>query len=142
MRKVFEDKLDINSTEETTNKPELESIELPEIKKINSINPESDLKTDYNFLRNKLRYVIERSEEIIDNAVREIQVNPSARAVESISTILKTINDNSKELLNLHKETNKILKDINKTDEQDNKLTKAFIGSVSDILKHKEKGEK
>jgi hypothetical protein len=124
--KQFEDKLDIVPME----KP-IEQIKLKEVERVESVSPISDIEKDYENIRNKLLYAFERGIEILDNATRSVQSDPEPRAIEAASAIFKTLNDNSKELLNLHKNKNKILKELKESDTPKLKS----IGSVSDILK-------
>lgn len=130
----FEDKLDINSTEATTGKTEIENILLDTIALVKSDTPIADLEADYEFARNKLLYAFERTIEILDNATRLVRIDPTPRSIEAASAIFKTLNDNSKELLNLHKNKNKILKELNEVDAT-TKLDLVKSGNVSDILK-------
>lgn len=135
--KTFEDKLDIKpAINSGDKKAEIETIELDEIDTVKSISPEKDLESDYNLIRNKLNYAFERGIEILDNATRLIKSDPCPRAIEAASTIFKTLNDNSKELLNLHKNRNKISKELADDPKKDLNVVR---GNVSGILKDEEK---
>jgi hypothetical protein len=96
-------------------------------------NPDDDIIDDYRYIRTKLRHTIEFGEAVLNEAMKNVRIDPTPRAVEGCSTILKTIVESSKELLNVHKETKKMKKQEGIKDDKtaDNGSIK---GKLSDIL--------
>ena len=127
-RKGFEKKLGIAPCKPA----EIKGVQLEEIVEKEASTPTKDLNDDYIFIRNKLLFALDRSEEVINEAVKSIKTDPTARNIESISTVLKTINENSNQLLSLHQSRNKILKELDDKNKSDN--NDGVTGKLSDII--------
>lgn len=111
------------------------SIELDEIY-VNSEGTDKDLNKDYDLIREKVITAIERASEVLDASVIAVKSDSSPRAIEATSSILKSIVDNSKCLLDIHDKIRGIQQESDETQsngvkEDDGKIK----GNVTTILK-------
>lgn len=110
MTKSIEEKLDnvLGIAEDMTE--DMECTELAPLESIVS-NPDNrihDIKNDYQYSREKLYHLIERGQTALDRLVTVAQDSESPRAFEVVSTMVKTLTDSTKELVNLQK----VMKDV------------------------------
>ena len=128
MMKDFEDKLN-------------DLLELPsdiaiakeplERKVINS--DENDLDNDYKYARENMYNIIERGQDAIDELLQDARDSGNARMYEVVGQLIKTVGEQNKDLVNLHKQ----VKDItNEQKSSPNNVTNAlFVGSTAELQK-------
>ncbi len=128
MMKDFEDKLN-------------DLLELPsdiaiakeplERKVINS--DENDLDNDYKYARENMYNIIERGQDAIDELLQDARDSGNARMYEVVGQLIKTVGEQNKDLVNLHKQ----VKDItNEQKASPNNVTNAlFVGSTAELQK-------
>jgi len=102
-------------------------------------NPENrtlDIKNDYQYSREKLYHLIERGQTALDRLVTVAQDSESPRAFEVVSTMVKTLTDSTKELVNLQK----VMRDVDEAGaEMVGKNAKevtnnnVFVGSTAEL---------
>ncbi len=128
MMKDFEDKLN-------------DLLELPsdiaiakeplERKVVNS--DENDLDNDYKYARENMYNIIERGQDAIDELLQDARDSGNARMYEVVGQLIKTVGEQNKDLVNLHKQ----VKDItNEQKASPNNVTNAlFVGSTAELQK-------
>ena len=126
MMKDFEDKLN-------------DLLELPsdiaiakeplERKVVNS--DENDLDNDYKYARENMYNIIERGQDAIDELLQDARDSGNARMYEVVGQLIKTVGEQNKDLVNLHKQ----VKDItNEQKASPNNVTNAlFVGSTAEL---------
>lgn len=90
-------------------------------------------KTDYISARDNVINLLQDMEQIIKRSVEETIANPSARMIESFSTLVKTFSEINKDLLSLtdkSSETNKVSTQVN----EDSKVNNVIFVGTSDSL--------
>lgn len=128
--KSLEEKLDIDINEEREN-VELEPVE------VNSQGAGNDLPSDYDVIRRAIITAIVRAEEVLTESVRTIKLSGgSPRDIEASASILKTLSDNSKNLLDMHKQINEMIASEEGKGEGENKEQhKATLADVVRLVK-------
>lgn len=126
----IENKLNI---EEKRKEIELEDI--PEFK--SSGDYEKDLKEDYQFVRNKLMRLLERTETAVEEGTRSLKTLPNSTMIESVSSLLKNAGEVSKQLLELHKNVawieDKRFKETKPVESEENKSNNK--GTLRDVVR-------
>ena len=77
--------------------------DVPEIQS-NFDNGEEDISKDYALLRQKIQHILIRSEEILDEATKTTKVMPNAMNITAFSSLVNSLSESSKMLLDVHKE--------------------------------------
>ena len=128
MMKDFEDKL--NDLLELPSDIEIAKEPL-ERKVINS--DENDLDNDYKYARENMYNIIERGQDAIDELLQDARDSGNARMYEVVGQLIKTVGEQNKDLVNLHKQ----VKDItNEQKASPNNVTNAlFVGSTAELQK-------
>jgi len=94
-----------------------------------------DLDKDYTTVRENLKDIVKRGNEAIDGIMLVASETQSPRAYEVVATLIKSVSDANKDLLDLHKKIKEIKKteiDASTTNVTNNSL---FIGSTSELQK-------
>lgn len=90
---------------------------------------------DYTTVRENLKDIVKRGNEAIDGIMLVASETQSPRAYEVVATLIKSVADANKDLINLHKQ----MKDIKKTEVDASSTTitnnSLFVGSTSDLQK-------
>ena len=102
-----------------------------ERKVINS--DENDLDNDYKYARENMYNIIERGQDAIDELLQDARDSGNARMYEVVGQLIKTVGEQNKDLVNLHKQ----VKDItNEQKASPNNVTNAlFVGSTAELQK-------
>jgi hypothetical protein len=99
-----------------------------------TVNKEDEDK-DYTTVRENLKEIVKRGNEAIDGIMLVASESQSPRAYEVVATMIKSVADVNKDLINLHKQ----MKDIKKTEVDASSTTitnnSLFVGSTSDLQK-------
>lgn len=106
-------------------------IELEEVH-VESRGTHEDIKQDYELVREKIIFALERTSTVIDDAVKNIKTDPSARNVEAAAAALKVLTDNAKSLIEIHDAVRELAPQTEEGKESDVKKVK---GNLADIIK-------
>lgn len=92
-------------------------------------------KTDYIAVRDNLINLLKDMENVVDTVIDEVRSNPSARMVESFSTLVKTFSEVNKDLLSLTDNKTDSKQTIKNTSENDqNPVNNVIFIGTSDSL--------
>ena len=92
-----------------------------------------DIDTDYQYARENLYNVIERGSDALNTLVEIANQSESPRAFEIVGTLIKTLSDANKDLLEVQSKVKKLKEETNKGP---NNVTNAlFIGNTSELQK-------
>lgn len=97
-----------------------------------------DQAEDYRLARNTFRSLINKGNDAIEDLSDLARQSESPRAYEVLATLMKTVNDTTKDLYDLQKKTKDLMKDDKSRpqDEQRINVEKAvFVGSTAELLK-------
>lgn len=97
-----------------------------------------DQAEDYRLARNTFRSLINKGNGAIEDLSDLARQSESPRAYEVLATLMKTVNDTTKDLYDLQKKTKDLMKDdkARPQDEQRINVEKAvFVGSTAELLK-------
>jgi hypothetical protein len=95
---------------------------------------DDDITKDYTYARENLYEVIERGTEALDHLLELAKASEHPRAFEVVSTLIKTIGDANKDLLDVQTKVKK-LKEETKQDQPQNVTNALFVGSTADLQK-------
>ena len=121
----------------TDTKSMIESIEesrvtIMEDKPISSNKSEIDI--DYQYARENLKEIINSAQQAIADLSSIASTSESPRAYEVLSTMMKTIVDANKDLLELQKSVKK-LKEEDRSSGPQNVTNAMFVGNTNELLK-------
>lgn len=94
--------------------------------------PPSDLDNDFTYARENFYNVIEKGTEALEDMLRVAQASEHPRAYEVVSTIMKTLMDANKDLVDL---SDKKAKRDEPGKEQQVTNNNLFVGSTADLQK-------
>ena len=94
---------------------------------------ENDLDNDYKYARENMYNIIERGQDAIDELLEDARDSGNARMYDVVGQLIKTVGEQNKDLVNLHKQ----VKDItNEQKASPNNVTNAlFVGSTAELQK-------
>lgn len=94
-----------------------------------------DRKNDYGTVRDNLLNLLKDMECVVDTAIDEVRSNPSARMIESFSTLVKTFSEVNKDLLSLTEgNTEQKKAPISSEDSSSNPVNNVIFIGTSDSL--------
>lgn len=97
----------------------------------NESSIEDDIHNDYRYARENLYGVIQKGTDALDTLVDLANQSQSPRAFEVVSTLIKTLSDTSKDLLEVQSKLKKL-----REDEAPKNVTNAlFIGNTAELQK-------
>jgi len=118
---------------------------IPEKREVKSVNASEDTKTDYEFVRENLHNIIDKGTKALDLIISIADQSEKAFAFDTVATVLKTLVDTNKELVNLHKTMSNIESGGEKKSPGTTNIEKAvFVGStaeLNDLIKKKKEDE-
>lgn len=94
------------------------------------VNEKSD---DYEFARNNMRSILEKGSVALDKMLDVADLSQHPRAYEVVSTLIKSLSDTNKDLLELAEKKNRIEKAKSQTDNQT--INNNLYISTSELLK-------
>ena len=98
---------------------------------------DKQLEADFDLVRSNIKTALENTSSVITDAVALAQSSDSPRAFEVVATLLKSISDVNRDLLNIHEQRETIKsKRAVKTDAgvtQNNQQNNYFIGSPAEL---------
>lgn len=117
----------------TDTKSMAEAIEESRVTVMNETpSTDNDIDDDYKYARENLKEIIDSAQQSIADLASIASTSESPRAYEVQSTMMKTIVDANKDLLDIHKSVKKLKED---TDSAPKNVTNAlFVGSTSDLM--------
>ena len=127
----LDDVFDLESADETL---EVVTIEPAEVR--SSGNPERDMNYDMDFARTTMHNLIDKTNDLVDNANYYAKEKQDARAYEAAAMTAKEARENVMALIGIHKvrkEIEKVSTTVNVTGDVNNHAV--FIGSTGDLLK-------
>tara|TARA_R110000787_G_scaffold157091_2_gene271038 strand:+ start:4569 stop:4997 length:429 start_codon:yes stop_codon:yes gene_type:complete len=128
MEENFEEIFDLPSNDDVEGELVIDTPKKP-------LSPEGsdDVDTDYQYARENLYNVIERGSDALNTLVEIANQSESPRAFEIVSTLIKTLSDANKDLLEVQTKVKK-LKEETATGPK-NVTNALFIGNTSDLQK-------
>jgi gas vesicle protein len=118
----------------TDTKSMAETIEESRVTVMNETpSTDNDIDDDYKYARENLKEIIDSAQQSIADLASIASTSESPRAYEVLSTMMKTIVDANKDLLDIHKSVKK-LKEDNNTSAPKNVTNALFVGSTSDLM--------
>lgn len=91
-------------------------------------------KNDYGTVRDNLINLLKDMESVVDTAIDEVRSNPSARMIESFSTLVKTFSEVNKDLLSLTDKTGEQRAVIDHPNENQPVNNVIFIGTSDSLI--------
>jgi len=107
-----------------------ETREITPVQKMNL--SDDDVMDDYQYARENLKGIIESAQQSIDDLSSIASTSESPRAYEVLSTLMKTIVDANKDLLELQRKVKLLKEDSGQPKNVTNAL---FVGSTSELQK-------
>jgi hypothetical protein len=107
-----------------------ETREITPVQKMNL--SDDDVMDDYQYARENLKSIIESAQQSIDDLSSIASTSESPRAYEVLSTLMKTIVDANKDLLELQRKVKLLKEDSGRPKNVTNAL---FVGSTSELQK-------
>ena len=98
------------------------------------ISRNDEVMDDYYYARENLKEIISSAQQSIADLSTIASTSESPRAYEVLSTMMKTIVDANKDLLELQKSVKK-LKEEDKKDNPQNVTNALYVGSTGDLMK-------
>lgn len=93
-----------------------------------------DIETDYRYARENLYQIIENGSNALNDLVEIAKASEHPRAFEVVSTLMKTLTDANKDLLEIQTKVKKLKQDDPSTNQQGNVTNNAlFIGSTTEL---------
>ncbi len=118
----------------TDTKPMAEAIEESRVTVMNETpSTDNDIDDDYKYARENLKEIIDSAQQSIADLASIASTSESPRAYEVLSTMMKTIVDANKDLLELQKSVKKLKEDNNASAPQ-NVTNALYVGSTSDLM--------
>jgi len=103
------------------------------IEKINVESTDDDVNTDYKYARENFYNIIERGHDAINELMQEAKDSGNARMYEVLGQLIKTVGEQSQNLVNVHKQIKDINQEVKNTP---SKVTNAlFVGSTAELQK-------
>jgi hypothetical protein len=101
--------------------------------KLSSSNIDKNVEDDFEYARGNMIATIEKGREALDEILSVAVQNQQARSFEVVATLVKTIADANKDLMELSKRKKDLLKDDSKSPGTVN--NNLFVGNASELLK-------
>lgn len=105
---------------------------LPETIEVESIDIETDNKADIEVARNSLHNLINKGTDALDEMILIAKQSESARAFEVVSTLIKTISDANKDLVDLADKKKKLFH--SEKPQQQTINNNLIVSSTSDLI--------
>lgn len=96
---------------------------------------EDELESDFGIARNNIKNLLSKGDSAIDNLIKVAEESEHPRAYEVVATLMKTMADLNKDLLDLRKKKQDI-SGIKHVETNQTNIDKAvFVGSTTDLIK-------
>ena len=98
---------------------------------VQKLEPPADIEKDFKYARDNFYNVIEKGSEALEDMLNVARASEHPRAYEVVSTIMKTLMDANKDLVDLAEKKKK----ADKPEEEKQKVTNnnLFVGSTADL---------
>jgi hypothetical protein len=103
-------------------------------------NSDSEIETDVRYVRQNMYDLIEKGHRSIDELLNVADQSQHPRAYEVLATMIKTMGDMNKDLLDMHEKKQKITGE--KPEPVETVNNNLFVGSTSELLKLMRKDDK
>lgn len=113
---------------------EYESKDLPAISQKKVSSDIKQIETDTDYVRGNLYDMIERGTRSMDELMAIADQSQHPRAYEVISTMMKTLVDTNRELLDMHEKKRKLLGNEPEKKQAETVNNNLFVGSTKDLL--------
>ena len=113
---------------------EYESKDLPAIPQKKVSSDIKQIETDTDYVRGNLYDMIERGTRSMDELMAIADQSQHPRAYEVISTMMKTLVDTNRELLDMHEKKRKLLGNEPEKKQAETVNNNLFVGSTKDLL--------
>lgn len=122
-------------TNSTSSDPIADALDLTPIQEIlpKEVSTTEAVDSDYEFARSNLINVIGKGSEALDDMLGVAQMSQQPRAYEVIATLIKTLSDTNKDLLELSKKAKELKKDEDQGPKTIN--NNLFVGSTAELQK-------
>lgn len=122
-------------TNSTSSDPIADALDLTPMQEIlpKEVTPSKIVDSDYELARINLINVIDKGKEALDDMLGVAQMSQQPRAYEVIATLIKTLSDSNKDLLELSKKAKELKKDEDQGPTTVN--NNLFIGSTAELQK-------
>lgn len=99
------------------------------------VNPrDGDIDSDYRYARENLYSIIENGSNALDTLVAIANASESPRAFEVVGSLIKTLTDANKDLLDIQNKVKKLKEETGKN-ETNNVTNALFVGSTAELQK-------
>ena len=134
LKAILENTEDVKSKDDASKRPlTSEDKPVPSSDVVVIDNKQNHLETDYNYIRNNLYTITEKSIDALNSLVDIAQQSQHPRAYEVISLMVNTIASAQKDLMTIHKDKNKIESDSGKSEKTDVVNNNLFIGNTAQL---------
>jgi len=132
LEKNMEDLLNLNDEIEPISEIIADSREIVEKPPL-EISESDIIMDDYEYARQNLKSIIESAQTSIEDLSSIASTSESPRAYEVLSTLMKTIVDANKDLLELQKKVKQLKEE--KSDKPQNVTNALYVGNTSELIK-------
>lgn len=134
LKTILENTEDSKSFVDAAPKLEKPKPELPKISDVVVLDDKQNhLETDYNYIRNNLYTITEKSIDALNSLVDIAQQSQHPRAYEVISLMVNTIASAQKDLMAIHKDKKKIETDTGVSEKSEVVNNNLFIGNTAQL---------
>lgn len=92
-----------------------------------------DIDTDYKYARENLYSIIENGSDALNTLVEIARASEHPRAFEVVASLMKTLTDANKDLLEIQSKVKKLKEENTKKDGPQNVTNALFVGSTSEL---------
>lgn len=127
-----DDFLDIDSDDKTGKDVVVVEDKAQEIAEIIEENPDALTEEDFGYIRDNLKDIIDTGKVALEELVEVARQSQHPRAYEVLSTLMKTLTDTNRELLDTHKKKKDIVKE--QPEKGPNKVNNnLFVGTPAEL---------
>lgn len=124
------DVIEVMTAEIIETTPEIKSVSLPKFRTL-----EKDAETDYNYVRDNMKSIIERGSSALDEMLALASQIDHPRAYEVIAQLIKSLTDSNLQLIDMHREIKDIADDKGTKKTGKGTTNIAFFGSTHELQK-------
>lgn len=95
----------------------------------------SDAETDFGYARQNIKELIRKSDDAIQGILKVADASEHPRAYEVAATLIKTVADLNKDLLDIQKKRKELTGESSKQTNQTNIDKAVFVGSTAELIK-------
>lgn len=99
------------------------------------VETSNDADSDFEFARRNIKDLAEKGRVAVDNILQVARATDHPRAYEVAATLIKSVGDLNKDLMDLRKKKNSLIGDISSTPAGINVNQAVFVGSTAELIK-------